>query len=892
MADTVNKTENYEPVSSIKYQNLCRKSQGFTYKTATPNVSKEVKRTEIIRATIKAALMLKVRDPRDIMEYLAARYEEIPFQNFQQKRINMIWDHRRIMRYLNDETRTPKFLAGEIVDMGGKLYRMVPDYCFIDGDSIEVVTLRIGKPDITKKGKRNAEIRDLTLYASVLYARKLGFKRIKASYYFLRKSTDTQNWAECEQSFFGGGGNIVSLTDLYDGRPNDLDQQMEKDLNLLRDGIPEEKVCEEDCKNCSKFDICKYMLAPISIIKDPIVRSADDVKLSDPQDQAVNYDHGIVRINAGAGAGKTMVVAFHIKHLIESGVLPEEICCVTFTNAGAKEMLHRAELYTGSDLSEMTICTFNSLEYDIVKANWQMLGFSREPKVIDDVEKFGIIANLMKKNPIYEWTGKSFLNFTVTGGWQKGALAIVFDVFSAVKRMGGTATAGDVRLECNVGDMPNSALDKVIKLYDLYDAELKKRGLLDFDDQQILAFKVFEMDPHYLENTYHFRHIIVDEFQDSSEDQIELIKLLRKLPTFESLMVVGDDSQAIFGFRNTSPQYIIHFEDYMGEHVDDIFLTDNHRSTPEIIAFANAINDMNKDRVMKTLTATRPHGAPVVVNGFYSKDDEYKYIIAGIKDHIRNGTRPEDIAVIAYTKQELKAIADLLTKEQIPSMFAAPETLIENSRIRALIAFSKVIKDTTDTRDALIAANAVMGGTIMELPEYGVDEAVKKILASAEKIRKCGSLIEKKQLFMEFCESISYGDEALEHFAESVSNKDFDEILAYLSDFELYGENAAYKRVSEYPGVVLVTAHSSKGLEWKVVYNTLSRYQKLERISIAAEEEIRRLLFVSATRARDELYVTGVYAAFGGNAATRVMNGFLEDAFNAVGKPYAPIYVN
>lgn len=886
-----------EVTTSITNSNMCQKARKFHYKTTTTDRPENYSRTAIIRSTITAALCYHERDPKNIMEYMKSRYEECGYLNFQQKRINLLWDHRRVMRYLNDETRTPIFPKADVVMIGNRPVRVAPEFAFVSGadnEEIEIVQLRIGKPDVTT-GKKNAWIRDLRLYAMVLYARKAGFKKITASMYFLRKSTDSSNWAMCEQNFFGGGGNVLSMTDLYDGRPNSLDDQMASYIQLLSDGMTPEQVCEEDCERCERYDLCKYLMPPMRIIKEPIVRSVSDIRLTPSQQQAVEYEQGIVRINAGAGAGKTMIVALRIKRLIEKGVRPEEICCVTFTNAGAKEMLHRAELYAGVDLTGIQICTFNSFQNDIVKDCWRDLGYSREPKVIDDIEKYAIIARLLNTHPIYEWTGRSFLNFSATGGWQKGALRIAADVFRAIKKTKAQdpqaiVDAHSVRDDAGIGatDISDLALDKLILLYDFYAAELRQKGLIEFDDQEILAFEVLKQNPNYLKERYVFRHLIIDEFQDSSEGQIEFIKYLMMLPTFQSLMVVGDDSQSIFGFRDTSPEYIIHFEDYIGKSVDDIYLLENHRSTPEIIDFANQLNALNKDRVEKDLVATRAHGVPVVVNGFYDKSSELQYIVKGIQDHLASGFAPEDIAVIAYTKDELMAIADLLTKANIPSMFAAPEQLLKNSRIRAILAFAKVIRDQTDTKDALIVANAYSGGIIMDETEGVIEARVQDVLHRAAMIAQAPTLTAKKTLFLQVIDEISFGDEAIENFKDGLNNKEFDEIMAYCSDFDLYGEDAAYRRISEYPGVVLITAHSSKGLEYKVVYNTISKYQRNKLASQKQEEEIRRLFFVSATRARDELYITGQYASFGSNYENRIMNKYLEEAFQICGMNYDP----
>ena len=385
---------------------------------------------------------------------------------------------------------------------------------------------------------------------------------------------------------------------------------------------------------------------------------------------------------------------------------------------------------------------------------------------------------------------------------------------------------------------------------------------------------MFEKDPEYLKEHFRFEHIIVDEYQDTSQGQVELLKQLRSLPTFKSLMVVGDDFQAVYGFRDTSPEYIINFEDYIGEDVQDIILDRNFRSTPQICEFASGIIAPNQDKVEKDLIAARPDGVPVIVNGFYAAKDEIRYIVQGIANHLAEGTKPEDIAVLAYTKGELQKIADALTKEGIPSMFGAPEPLMENSRIRAILAFARVVRDTSNTKDALTAANALCAGTLMDKEPDEVEDAVRQVVERAETIR---SAKDQKERFLAFIDEIALDDEAVGHFRENLDNKDYEEIIDYCRDFSLYGDGVEYRRTESYPGVALVTAHSSNGLEWPIIYNIITKYQKGAVMRIKDVEETRRLLFVSATRARDELYVTGLYA--NGTKMNKVENRFLKELF-------------
>ena len=345
-------------------------------------------------------------------------------------------------------------------------------------------------------------------------------------------------------------------------------------------------------------------------------------------------------------------------------------------------------------------------------------------------------------------------------------------------------------------------------------------------------------------------------------------------------------SLSIFGFLKTSPEFIINFDQFWpGDTVKEFFLTKNRRSTPEVLEFANRYAHFNDgDRVDKDLIPARESGKPVTVKGFSSDKDEYEYIVKGIVAHLEAGVKPEDIAVIAYTKNELRRIMDLLTKEGIPSKFCAPESLQENPRVRGIMALARVCKNSHSTMDAAIVANCILRGHLMEMKDEAAD-CIDEIVELSHEIEKAPTLELKKELFMECVDSFILDDEAATNFKEKLDQKDYDQILQYCEDFSVFGENATYRRQKDYPGVTLVTAHSGKGLEWKVVYNTISRYGKagMRKGEIL---EGRRLLFVSATRARDELYITGTFKVKGGTKDEPALNMFLSEAYEAAGQDF------
>lgn len=889
---------------SIKNSSFCSKSRGFKFDTVSPYHPIAYDRKVVVKTAIVE--ILKNTTPGDrtqdvIGTYLDSRYDECGYTNAQQRQMNFLFDLRRIMRYVTWETRTPEFVEGGQVTLTSssgdtKQLRVSPDLIFRGSDSdgkptAELVYIDPGKAYLTNKGKKDKAQREVMMYATMLYARQLGFSGATVSIYFMKKEEDRNG--QLDPDFYGR--NVVSMKDLGDR----TDDDMSDSVNAWVNGEDYSKMKEEDCEHCKYHSICQYTLPPIKLIEENhSSNKMSAFKPTDAQTQAMNAVKGIFRLNAGAGSGKTATVTARTKHLImDLGVRPEEILMITFTDAGAKEMKARIgalleDAGWKGDIEALNVVTFNSFGDTIVKEQYKRW-FAKPPIVINDVQRLAIIEKLLTAQPIPEWNGKPFLNFDSQLTYAPGALLVASNVFAAIRKLNiPAATVQDIHSvmeSYQLGETPDSVISKLIQLYDAYDRKLKANGLIEFIDQENLMFEVLDSDPSYLMNHYGYRHIVVDEFQDSSLGQIELIKRMTDMPTFESLMVVGDDSQAIYGFRDTSPEYLINFQQYIGKPTQDIFLVDNYRSTPEIIDFANKINAMNVDRVEKDLVAKRPsNGIKPQVEGFYALTSEYDYIVKGIKAHLDAGIAPEDIAVITYTKDELQKIADLLTKAKIPSMIVAPEKAMKNSRIKAILAFSRVVSDTTDTKDALVCANAMVGGMIMDLKQDKIQSLVDQVLVRAREISNAVTLSAKKEAFMDFVDSIAMDDELVEKFKESVSNMEYDEMITYCFDFARYGETVEWKRLERYPGVVLTTAHSSKGLEWPVVYNSLSKYQKTAKVS----EETRRLLFVSATRARDELYITGQYAANKKGGDGRIMNKYLENSFDALGKQYAPQFVD
>ena len=665
------------------------------------------------------------------------------------------------------------------------------------------------------------------------------------------------------------------------------------------------------------------------------------VKYNPAQQEAIISDKKYVRVIAGAGAGKTQVNSEVIAHkLNELGAKPEEILAITFSKNGATEIKQRAERTAGHVLPGLTATTFNALENEITLENWEKFGFRHRPSVIDDVQDLPMCDILLRRHPILEWTGSSFKNYTMTSGFgTNGALRIVSDIMhhcsKLLMRKNFSAITYQDMLDDEIippasKELTPAIIEKIISFYPEYE-EMKKGNdpefntpVITFDEQISFCMRVLEDDPNYLDDHYDFAYIIVDEAQDTSEDQIEFLNHIINMEKFKSLIVVGDDSQAIYeSLMGTSPDYLINLQNFLYEwdketgvktpiKIHDIVMDTNYRSVGSVIEMANRVIDKNTNKFDKQLVAFREFGEKPTVEGFYLKEDQkptkaqlkskvpftlqegqYDKMARDIKSLIDSDPtiNLNDIAVLAYSKNELLSVADKLTELGIPSKFGAPEKLIDNNRVQAVLKFAHLVFKDTDTfsDDTLVVANALADGNLIE---ENVDQLIEKLTEVNEYVKAIRESheLKKRELFIKMLRMIAHGDEAVLNFEEKFKDMDFEEIIKYCDDFEVFGDNMQYKRSKLGEGVMLITTHSSKGLEWKYVFGSITGFHKLGKKSISRrkQEELRRLLFVLITRARDILKLYGLYAVSGNAKDSRVYNMFLKECFEALDQTFAP----
>lgn len=858
---------------------------------------------------------------KDLMKgYLAGKYKPGEFMGLVEEGLDdeqMLLPEQRkakaerlcklFLRAANSEKRQATFVGPKHIVEGEYQVTVFPDAAFFEQDSVEVVLYRLGKPTVTQKGrKQDASVNNcLELYFLLRYARTLvpagKIWKVKASYYFMRKTTDTADTLSDMDFFSGNGGNVVTLEEVWSDTMGDTpnDEMFRDQLETYTEGSD---MCGEDnCRYCKMYTQCFWQKLPEKYEEKTLSGKQGKIVPSDAQQRVIDFREGYCKVNAGAGTGKTECMTERGARMFEAGTDPHKMLFITFTEAGATEMKERLAkkasargLNIGTD--DIQAMTFNSFDFQIVKENYAELGFTAMPNVIDRVRNYVTITRLLEEKEI---PGLDYLNYTM----DHGALACVSKVIEVIK-----AENLDPDDPASVNNLQHAIIDSgyissldtnqlrdILALCKRYNEELKKDNLVQFADQEPLANKFLDAHPDYLEERYGFEHIVVDEFQDSNDGQLDKIKRLCACPSFKSLMVVGDDAQSIYSFRNTSPDNIIHFFTKMGVSGTELFLTENRRSCEEVVELSNAVNDLNTEKVDKTMVSTRGNGGSTRVKGFFKKQDEYAWIADQIGELIDSGVQPEEIAFIAFTKNEISEMSAALSKNRIPWVMKNPLRLMENSRVKAALSLAMAFYEPDATKcyfDYLVAQHD--GDLIADMDDDAVTEAVEQLKDSFESMEDLPFDVQRV-IFHQMLDDIKGDDEIYAHFLDLVyANEDLQSELEYIRDFKRYGEKEEKRMEQKYEGVTLVTAHSSKGLEWKYVFNSVSKYDseylhKNSRNSKKRLEETRRLLFVSMTRAKDSLTVTGQYIAYGTKETGYEQNQFLREVYQILGETYDPV---
>lgn len=823
----------------------------------------------------------------------------------------------KVKRYLEYLNKHNVVLKNETIDVikNGSIIPVKIDYVIDHGDFVEVVKFKTGKPHLSYRGRKfettpenSIELLFLQEAGQLLDNSILKGRKVVASFHHLKSRKDKKSYENWNTSFNANlGDNIIAAT-VFSKKAHELAFELSKEENSFCYGQ-----LSGECEYCL-FDLVCSMERKnnldLEIIEEKPVKAGDNFGLTDAQKKAVAFKEGIARINAGAGSGKTTVISIRIVELLKAGCSPEEILLITFTNKGAEEMREKVSFWLEKekmdvDIDKINILTFNAWGEKIIKEKYEALGFTKEPTLIDRVSQYDTIIEILKEeNEIIESFDYNYplMNFR----YAKGVVVQLGEAFEYIK--GRNVSSVDELLVLSIKDkhylseMPTKDLELIMNLYETFNEKLKEKNLIEYQDQVNLILDLIEMEPKALEDIS-YSHIIVDEFQDSDKQQLQLIDYLSKKEIFKSLMVVGDDSQSIFGFRNTSQEYILNFDKYFDDVVD-INMVDNFRSTDEILTLANRINDLNKNKIDKQLISSGGQGNVPSLKTHTDKHEEHMFILNSVQDDLRKGMKLEDIAIIARTKRELAEISEILTNNDIPNYIDVPEPILQNPYLHAAKIFSEYLEDNSLKENLLIFLEAVNlrdhSNKIEAIKEEkDMDKDILSIFEiesfSGKKREEIIEIIEKydrmiQEKIKEDCMMFSYIDDninitsikMIDSFNKSINLKkqllffdilsliddeefskfmnelkerrytDFHSMTDYLTKFVAYEDTKSVEvNDVKYKAILLTTAHSSKGREWDKVYVLMTKFMRFEEIDKLEEE--RRLLFVAITRAKKEL---------------------------------------
>ena len=602
--------------------------------------------------------------------------------------------------------------------------------------------------------------------------------------------------------------------------------------------------------------------------------------LNDKQQEAVEYMAGPLLILAGAGSGKTRVLTYKIAYLLEKEIVkPWQILAITFTNKAAKEMKERVEALVGQVSNDMWLGTFHSVCVRILKREIELLGYTRDFNIFDEIDKEKVIKEVMKKLNIDE---KVYPVGLIKSEISKAKEAMKDEVAYQKDAM------GDFRKE------------EIAKVYNMYQETLKKNNSIDFDDIIMLTVRLFLENPDrllYYQNK--FNYILVDEYQDTNRSQFLLISMLSSATG--NICVVGDESQSIYGFRGADISNILNFEQEF-PNAKIVKLEENYRSTKNILNAANEVIKNNKSKIDKQLWTQNEEGDKIEYKTLNNEYEEVEYVVDEIDDICRKEHENySNFAVLFRTNAQARVLEEVFMKAGTPYKLIGGIKFYARKEIKDIISYLKLIQNTNDNialkriinepkrgigntaLDKLDALSSEKGMSIFEFIQdsnnlvgfrsagniMSFRDMINDLIKEKDKI-KVSELIKKtlkdsgyedmlnsegtKETEIRFDNLMEFIGVAIEFENENAENSlgDFLDSIALVSDVDNLDEST--------DAVTLMTMHSAKGLEFDNVFlvgmeEGLFPSKRSIEEDVQTEEE-RRLCYVAITRAKKHLFIT------------------------------------
>ncbi|MBM9504700.1 DNA helicase PcrA [Actinacidiphila acididurans] len=636
--------------------------------------------------------------------------------------------------------------------------------------------------------------------------------------------------------------------------------------------------------------------------------------LNEQQAAAVVHAGGPLLIVAGAGSGKTRVLTHRIAHLLAARhVHPGSILAITFTNKAAGEMKERVEQLVGPRANAMWVSTFHSACVRILRRESKHLGFTSSFSIYDAADSKRLMALVCRD---LELDPKQFP--------PKSFSAKVSNLKNEL-----------IDEETFAGQAENPFEKKLAEAYALYQSRLREANALDFDDIIMTTVNLLQAFPDVAEHyRRRFRHVLVDEYQDTNHAQYTLVReLVGTGDDAAELCVVGDADQSIYAFRGATIRNILQFEeDY--PQARTILLEQNYRSTQTILSAANAVIERNASRRAKNLWTESGAGPEIVGYVADQEHDEAQYVADEIDRLTDAGqARPGDVAVFYRTNAQSRVFEEVFIRVGLPYKVVGGVRFYERREVRDVLAYLRVLANPEDAvplrrilnvpkrgigerAEAMIDALSARERISFAQALRRVDEAYGMAARSANAVKRFNTLLEELRTVVEsgagpavVLEAVLERTGYLAELQASTDPQDetrvenLQELAAVALEFEqerAEGEPGTLadflERVAlvadsdEIPddeedngGVItLMTLHTAKGLEFPVVFLTGLEdgvFPHMRALGQVTElEEERRLAYVGITRARERLYLTrSVMRSAWGQPAYNPPSRFLEE---------------
>jgi DNA helicase-2/ATP-dependent DNA helicase PcrA len=608
--------------------------------------------------------------------------------------------------------------------------------------------------------------------------------------------------------------------------------------------------------------------------------------LNPPQCEAVEYGEGPLLVLAGAGSGKTRVLTHRIAYLLATGAArPGEILAITFTNKAAAEMRERVGRLIGRSVRAMWVTTFHSACARMLRADAERLGYSRSFTIYDESDSLRMLKRCLSELGV---DPKRFPPRAVRAKIS-GAKNQLID-------------AGDY------AETQSGPFEEVVaEAFPLYEKRMLEANAMDFDDllvRTVNALELFKEVRDRWRGT--FRHVLVDEYQDTNHAQYRLLQLLAS--EHGNLMVVGDDDQSVYGFRHADIRNILDFEADFPQ-AEAVKLEQNYRSTQTILSAANAVVEHNRQRRPKQLWTEKEGGEPVQLAELTDEHEEARWV-AGEIERLgeEDGVGRSDVAVFYRTNAMSRVLEDTLNRFDVPYQVIGGTKFYERAEIKDAVAYLSLLVNEADlvsfsrivnsprrgigntTQGRLTAYANTAGLTIWEVIERAEEvpglsaAAIKSVSRFFETVDGLRARVESSSVAglleavlnetgylealaaertveaegrAENLEALVGGAAEFDIEREREGDSEVPPLEEYLQQISLYNDQDSLEEKQEQ--VTLMTLHNAKGLEYDAVFVVGCEdgsFPHMRALEEGGEEEERRLCYVAITRARQRLYMT------------------------------------